>query len=125
LSQTQGRFSSTSSHHVNSRDPQKNYGGCLRGWFIYGWGQAARKRCHGKRGCSCAEPEERGKVAWRGGGGLVLPIIEQSSRHVSLLAGDDRATLDGRFWHFLFGFRPESLQKICSLMYTLQILYRT
>jgi hypothetical protein len=32
--------------------------------------------------------------------------------------------LDGRFWHFLFAFGPESLQKICSLMYTLQILYR-
>jgi hypothetical protein len=27
--------------------------------------------------------------------------------------------LDGRFWHFLFGFGPRSLQKICSLMYNL------
>jgi hypothetical protein len=34
-------------------------------------------------------------------------------------------TLDERFWHFLFGFGPGSLEKICSLMYTLQCLYRT
>jgi hypothetical protein len=48
----------------------------------------------------------------------------QSSAHVSLLPGDGRATLDAQFWHFLFGFGPGSLQKICSLMYTLQIVYR-
>jgi hypothetical protein len=27
--------------------------------------------------------------------------------------------LDGRFWHFLFGFRSRSVQKICSLIYAL------
>jgi hypothetical protein len=52
------------------------------------------------------------------GGGL------QTSAHDSLLAGDGRTTLDAQFWYFLFGFRPGSLQKICSLMYTLQIVYR-
>jgi hypothetical protein len=50
--------------------------------------------------------------------------ILQSSAHDSLLAGDGRTTLDAQFWHFLFGFGPGSLQKICSLMYTLQMVYR-
>jgi hypothetical protein len=50
---------------------------------------------------------------------------QQSSAHVSLLAGDGRGTLDECFWHFSFGIRPGSLQKICSLMYTLQIVYMT
>jgi hypothetical protein len=44
--------------------------------------------------------------------------------HVRLLAGDGTTTLDGGFWHFLFGFGSGSLQKICSLMYTLQMLYK-
>ena len=42
----------------------------------------------------------------------------------SLPSDRRRHTLDERFWHFLFGFGPGSLQKICSLMYTLQIVYR-
>ena len=29
--------------------------------------------------------------------------------HVSLLAGDDRATLDGCVWHYSFGIEPGSL----------------
>jgi hypothetical protein len=39
-------------------------------------------------------------VAWRGGGGLVLPFIELSSGHVRLhqqVAGDGRATLGAIF----------------------------
>jgi hypothetical protein len=42
----------------------------------------------------------------------------------SLHSDRRRHALDERFWHFLFGFGPGSLQKICSLMYTLQIVYR-
>jgi hypothetical protein len=34
-------------------------------------------------------------------------------------------TLGDSFRPFLFGFEPGSLQKICSLMYTLQILHKT
>jgi hypothetical protein len=44
--------------------------------------------------------------------------------HVSLLAGDDRATLDGCVWYFSFGIGHWSLHKISSLMYNLQIVYR-
>jgi hypothetical protein len=123
-----GGSSSTFSHHVNNREPQKKRWGCLRGWFIYGGGQAAKRRCHGRRGCSCAEPEGRGKVAWRGGGGLVLPFIEQGSGHVRLhqqVAGDGRATLGAHFRHFSLGIGSRLLQEISFLMYTLQILYNT
>ena len=49
----------------------------------------------------------------------------QSSAHDSLMAGDGRTTLDVQFWHFPFGIEPGSLQKICYLMYTLQIVYKT
>jgi hypothetical protein len=48
-------------------------------------------------------------VAWRGGGGLVLPFIEQSSEHVRLhkhVAGGRVSTLGGHFCHFLFGIGP-------------------
>jgi hypothetical protein len=34
-------------------------------------------------------------------------------------------TMGGCFWHLLFGFGSRSVQKICSLIYTLQILYKT
>jgi hypothetical protein len=44
--------------------------------------------------------------------------------HVSLLAGDDIATLDGCVWYFSFRIGPWSLHKISSLMYNLQIVYR-
>jgi hypothetical protein len=40
-------------------------------------------------------------------------------------AAGGRATLDAHFWHFSFEIEPGSLHKICSLMYTLQIMYRT
>ena len=53
-----------------------------------------------------------------------LPFIEPSSGHVSQLqqvAGVTVSTLGGSFRPFLFGIGPGSLQKICSLMYTLQI----
>jgi hypothetical protein len=49
----------------------------------------------------------------------------QSSEQDNLLAGDGRTTLDAHFWRFPFRIEPGSLQKICSLMYTLQIVYRT
>jgi hypothetical protein len=49
----------------------------------------------------------------------------QSSGSVSLLTGDGRATLDGCFWHLPFGIRPWLLHKISSLMYNLQIVYKT
>jgi hypothetical protein len=58
----------------------------------------------------------------------VLPFIEPSSRHGRLhqqVAGVIVPALGGSFRPFLFGIGPGSLQKICSLMYTLQIVYRT
>jgi hypothetical protein len=83
-------------------------------------------------------------VEWRNGAengdGALAPVIYRrrqraalvelggnlhSSEQDSLLAGDGRTTLDVQFWHFPFGIEPGSLQKICSLMYTLQIVYIT
>jgi hypothetical protein len=97
-------------------------GGGAEGARATTWRKPGRRQTPGGRG-----------TCWRTcikGGGELQPLEDtggmlQSSGHVSLLAGDDRAMLDGRFWHFLFGFGPGSLQKICSLMYTLQILYIT
>jgi hypothetical protein len=76
---------------------------------------------------------EQREVAWgRKEEGMLLdlkrrrwqPLVgagdnQQSSEQDSLLAGDGRTTLDAHFWHFPFGIEPGSLQKICSLMYTL------
>jgi hypothetical protein len=58
----------------------------------------------------------------------VLPFIEPSSglgRLHQQVAGVIVPALGGSFCPFLFGIGPGSLQKICSLMYTLQIVYRT
>jgi hypothetical protein len=43
------------------------------------------------------------------------PSLQQTVEHA----------LDDRFCRFMFGVGPRSLQKICSLIYTLQILYKT
>ena len=75
-----------------------------------------------------AQPKQRreGSGVWeKGEGGL--PFIEPSSGHVRLhqqVAGVTVPALGGSFRPFLFGIGPGSLQKICSLMYTLQIVYR-
>jgi hypothetical protein len=74
----------------------------------------------GRKGAGHSGYKRRGRASAIGGVGGGL----QSSAHDSLLGGGGRTTLDAQFLHFLFGFRPGSLQKICSLMYTLQIVYR-
>jgi hypothetical protein len=70
------------------------------------WRKPGRRQTPGGRG-----------TCWRTGikgGGKLQPLehtggMLQSSGHVSLLAGNDRATLDGHFWQFLFEFGPGSL----------------
>jgi hypothetical protein len=54
-------------------------------------------------------------------------LLSWSSRHGRLhqqVAGVTMPALGGSFRPFLFGIGPGSLQKICSLMYTLQIVYK-
>ena len=76
-----------------------------------------------------AQPKQRkeGSGVWeKGEGGL--PFIEPSSGHGRLhqqVAGVTVPALGGSFRPFLFGIGSGSLQKICSLMYILQIVYRT
>jgi len=84
---------------------------------------------HGEEGgapCS-AEQRREGSGVWeKGEGGL--PFIEPSSRHVRLhqqVAGAAVTTLDDVFWHFPLGIGSWLLHKISSLIYTLQLLYRT
>jgi hypothetical protein len=89
------------------------------------------------QGLAAAVREREDDVGRKGAGQVgchlkrrsLQPLVDmggmlQSSAHDSLLAGDGRTTLNAQFWYFLFGFGPGSLQKICSLMYTLQIVYR-
>jgi hypothetical protein len=108
-------------------------------WSRTPWEAAAPSRRRGGRGKGLAAAV-RGRedgVGRKGAGQvgchlkrrLLQPLVDmggglQSSAHDSLLAGGGRTTLDAQFWHFLFGFGPGSLQNICSLMYTLQIVYR-
>ena len=93
-------------------------------------------------GLFCRVPRDREK-RWRGEeevemaggrgwaatfkGGLTAAIggLGGCWQSTSLHSDRRRHALDERFWHFLFGFGPGSLQKICSLIYTLQIVYRT
>jgi hypothetical protein len=90
-------------------------------------------------GCLCRKLGVEWRNGAENGDGALAPVIYrrwqraalvelggnlQSSEQDSLLAGDGRTTLDVQFWHFPFGIEPGSLQKICSLMYTLQIVYR-
>ncbi|AQK83724.1 hypothetical protein ZEAMMB73_Zm00001d037349 [Zea mays] len=84
----------------------------------------------GRRAPALAAGLERKKrgdgVKEKGEGGL--PFIEPSSRHVRLhqqVAGAAVTTLDDMFWHFPLGIGSWLLQKISSLIYTLQLLYGT
>jgi hypothetical protein len=103
-------------------------------WPSMGAGSRAGEMTAMGGACCCREGEGgwRGEEGSRAGG---LPFKEASPAaigrdgrtaelwHVSLLVGDDRATLDGCFWYIPFGIGPWLLHKISSLMYNLQIVY--
>jgi hypothetical protein len=52
---------------------------------------------------------------------LTLPL-QQTVEHV---VNVEVAALDGMKWHFPLGIESGSVHKISSLIYTLQLLYRT
>jgi hypothetical protein len=99
-------------------------------WPSMGAGSRAGEMTAMGGACCCreGEGERRGEEGSRAGG---LPFKEASSAAI----GRDgrpccRALHMSVCWqvmaerHFPFGIEPGSLQKICSLMYTLQIVYR-
>jgi hypothetical protein len=65
-----------------------------------------------------------------GGRELVVSCINRERvldmpANIEHMADTIVSTLGGRFWLFLFGIRSWSVYEIFSLIYTLQILYRT
>jgi hypothetical protein len=94
----------------------------------------------GRKKAPCSWEAEEGAsagglgVAGQGGGvgekeeRVGCHLLSWSSGHGRLhqqVAGVTVSALGGSFRPFLFGIGPGSLQKICSLLYTLQIVYRT
>jgi hypothetical protein len=87
----------------------ENVGECPGAVYIDGGGREGSDR-RGKWQVRALHIGGRGRLPARAG----FPY-EQSNEH----------TVGYCFWHLLFGFGSQSVQKICSLVYTLQILYRT
>jgi hypothetical protein len=110
----------------------------LQVWGLHGHGKGSsllpswEKRREGWLHSSAPRRARAEGERWRGRGregrGQGLPFIGPSSGHVRLhqqVAGAAVTTLDDVFWHFPLGIGSWLLHKISSLIYTLQLLYRT